>query len=106
MKVPATQPLRTNSPRHLPQVAVVVCLLLVPGLAGCRSDASQQDAYIRDLRMHEQQIYELQDYMTEYQELLRQQRKENAKLRDQLAQRAAPSGDALLDDEVPERSLL
>jgi hypothetical protein len=54
---------------------------------GCRNDGSQQDAYIRDLRMHEQQIYELQDYMTEYQELLRQQRKENAKLREQLAAR-------------------
>lgn len=106
MKVPASQPLRTISPRQLPLAVVAVCLL-VPGLAGCRSDASQQDAYIRDLRMHEQQIYELQDYMTEYQELLRQQRKENAKLREQLAERTAPpGGDTPPQDEVPERSLL
>ncbi len=71
---------------------------------GCRNDGSQQDAYIRDLRMHEQQIYELQDYMTEYQELLRQQRKENAKLREQLAARTNQVEDT--PDNGAGRSLL
>lgn len=78
--------------------------MLVLVAVGCRNDGSQQDAYIRDLRMHEQQIYELQDYMTEYQELLRQQRKENARLREQLAARTNQIDDPADDDAG--RSLL
>ena len=82
-------------------------LLLLGGVAsGCRHDGSQQDAYIRDLRMHEQQIYELQDYMTEYQELLRQQRKENAKLREQLASRQSEGAGSRTTEEEAGRSLL
>jgi len=61
-----------------------VCALTL--LVGCQNDQSQRDAYIRELRMQEDQIYEIQDYMTEYQELLRQQRCENEKLREQLSQ--------------------
>lgn len=48
--------------------------------------------------MQEDQIYEIQDYMTEYQELLRQQRCENEKLRERLAEFSAsdsPASDRL-----------
>jgi hypothetical protein len=84
-------------------------MLVVPLLAGCRNDASQRDAYIRELRMHEDQIYELQDHMNEYQCLLREQRKENARLRQQLAGeegKTAKDADDETQDDNSERSLL
>ena len=87
----------------------MVCLLATV-LVGCRHDASQRDAYIRELRMQEDEIYELEDYMTEYQHLLREQRKENAKLREKLKNQGstgADEDDGLLEDEdAAGRSLL
>lgn len=91
------------SSARLQRTALVVCWCAV-SLVGCRNNASQRDAYIRDLRMHEDQIYELQDYMTEYQFLLREQRKENARLRKQLAEQS--SDDTVIEVEVDEESLL
>lgn len=82
--------------------ATMWCVVL---LVGCRNDASQRDAYLRDLRLHEDRIYELQDYMSEYQYLLRQQRIENAKLRKQLSE-AAETDAELVEDDLEERSLL
>ncbi len=81
-------------------------------MAGCRNQASQREAYIRDLRLHEDRIYELQDYMTEYQELLCEQRKENAKLRKQLAEQGGTedkrevSDAAAADEDDPGESSL
>lgn len=49
--------------------------------------------------MQEDQIYEIQDYMTEYQELLRQERCKNRKLLDQLAMQSAASP-AATDDSI------
>ena len=88
-----------------------LCLLAVglycSTLVGCRNDASQRDAYIRDLRMQEDQIYELQDYMTEYQHLLRQQRMENTRLRERLGAKSdVVDKTDTVDDDLGERSLL
>ncbi len=92
----------THIARLVTITATMWCIVL---LVGCRNDASQRDAYLRDLRMHEDQIYELQDYMTEYQYLLRQQRIENAKLRKQLSE-ASEAETELIEDDLEERSLL
>ena len=81
MKAGFDQSVRAASARQ----AVLLVGLMAAALTGCRHDASQRDAYIRELRMQEDEIYELQDYMSEYQHLLREQRRENAQLRAQLA---------------------
>lgn len=103
MKVSSAQPARWSAST----LATRLCLVaMAASMLGCRNNASQRDAYIRDLRMQEDQIYELQDYMTEYQELLRQQRKENHRLRQRLEKQStgADGDDAQQDDD--ERSLL
>lgn len=89
-------------------IARTVVLLLVATSVGCRNNAAQRDAYIRELRMQEDQIYELQDYMNEYQQLLCEQRKENARLRAQLAGDKRPPESADDRDETDDngRSLL
>ncbi len=97
----------------------LLALLSLFMATGCQKDVSQRDAYIRELRMQEDQIYELQDYMTEYQELLRRKRRENSRLQEQLASQSttAPShrsaseegGERIdddIDDDTDERSLL
>ncbi|MGI9456040.1 MAG: hypothetical protein ACR2NU_05725 [Aeoliella sp.] len=120
MKVSSAQPVRAcasslaglpHAPRLTYHMAVRVGILFVAVAAiGCRNDGSQRDAYIRELRMHEDQIYELQDYMTEYQELLRRQRRENSRLREQLAMESTsvPTAESTDDeeDDFEERSLL
>ncbi|QDU59049.1 DUF536 domain-containing protein [Aeoliella mucimassa] len=84
--------------------------LLAVALVGCRNNPTQQDAYIRELRMQEDQIYELQDNMEQYQQLLREQRQENAKLREQIDKGAPADSDASddpdEDSDEGERSLL
>jgi hypothetical protein len=52
-------------------------------LAGCQS-TSQSDLIAREMRMQEDKIYALQDYLSEYQQLLCQYRQENEALREQL----------------------
>jgi hypothetical protein len=64
-------------------IAMLACVFV--GAAGCRNNTSNQDAYIRELRLHEDHIYELQANVSEYQELLRCQRLENQRLRERLA---------------------
>lgn len=81
MKLSSCQLVRARACALACRLAMGLLLLATPG---CRNDASMRDAYIRELRMHENQIYELKDYMAEYQELLRRERHENAKLRQQL----------------------
>lgn len=63
--------------------AVVATLLPI---AGCQTDNSQRDLIARDRRMQEDQVYAMQDYVRQYQNLVCQYRSENASLRRQLAQ--------------------
>lgn len=87
--------------------ASILMLLAVVASSGCRNDASQRDAYIRELRLHEDRIYELQGNMSEYQQLLRCQRMENAKLREKLESGEKLEAELLEDEaEAAEESLL
>ena len=53
-------------------------------VVGCQNN-SQRDLMARDRRMQEDQIYALQDYITQYQQLLCRYRSENCELKRQLA---------------------
>jgi len=53
--------------------------------AGCQTGA-QHDLIVRELRKQEDQIYAMEDYLTQYQQLVCQYRAENAALRRQLAE--------------------
>ncbi len=59
--------------------------LSIAFLAGCQNN-SERDLIARDRRMQEDQIYALQDYITQYQRLLCQYRSENASLKRQLSE--------------------
>ncbi|MEX2169814.1 MAG: hypothetical protein WD851_10925 [Pirellulales bacterium] len=66
--------------------ANVVALVLALGAlfsVGCRS-RSERDLVERELRMQEDQVYALEDYVAEYQEIVRRCRCENVELRRQL----------------------
>jgi hypothetical protein len=52
--------------------------------AGCQSGA-QQDLVARELRLQEDKIYAMEDYLTQYQQLVCKYRSENAALRRRLA---------------------
>jgi len=52
--------------------------------AGCQTGA-QQDLVARELRMQEDQIYAMEDYLSQYQQLVCKYRSENAALRRRLA---------------------
>jgi hypothetical protein len=54
-------------------------------VAGCQSNA-QQDLVARELRMQEDQIYAMEDYLAEYQKLICKYRMENAALRQRLGE--------------------
>jgi hypothetical protein len=73
----------TNRPR-VPTLIALGWLAVWPLMAGCQSGA-QQDLIARELRMHEDQIYAMEDYLTQYQQLVCKYRSENAALRKQLA---------------------
>lgn len=89
------------------RTALVATLLSCVAATGCRNDASQRDAYIREIRLHEDQIYELQDCVNEYQAIVRQQRLENRRLRDELGDDGVPEAKRIGDPDRPaERSLL
>jgi outer membrane murein-binding lipoprotein Lpp len=63
------------------------CAVVAPLLvAGCQSNA-QFDQAARELRMQEDQLYAMEDYVTQYQQLLCKYRSENAALKRQLAER-------------------
>ncbi|HJQ82274.1 MAG TPA: hypothetical protein VJ828_20090, partial [Lacipirellulaceae bacterium] len=73
----------TNRPRLLTLIALG-WLSVLPFVAGCQSGA-QQDLVARELRMHEDQIYAMEDYITQYQQLVCKYRSENAALRRRIA---------------------
>jgi hypothetical protein len=77
-------------------LALFGAALGAPLIAGCQSNA-QQDLVAREMRMQEDQIYALEDYLAEYQQLLCKMRAENAALRQQLAD------DDGIDEELPQR---
>jgi len=60
-------------------------LILAASLVGCRSGV-ERDVVQRELRQQEDQIYALEDYLQEYQQLLCDARAENAALKRQLVQ--------------------
>jgi outer membrane murein-binding lipoprotein Lpp len=99
-------------------ILALCCAIVAPLLVvGCQSSA-QFDQAARELRMQEDQLYAMEDYVTQYQQLLCKYRSENAALRRQLAERGitpktAPSNDRSLvtppstngpDIEVPSNS--
>ena len=80
MKVFAAKVVRTHSAANA--VALVLALSAIFS-TGCRS-RSERDLVERELRMHEDQVYALEDYVAEYQEIVRRIRCENMELRRQL----------------------
>jgi hypothetical protein len=64
--------------------ALFLAALAPPFVVGCRSSA-QQDLVAREMRMQEDQIYALEDYVAQYQQLICQIRAENAALKQELA---------------------
>lgn len=65
-----------------------ICVLIacaVALLAGCQSNV-ERDVVEREMRQQEDQIYALQDYLSEYQQLLCNARAENAQLKRQMVQ--------------------
>jgi hypothetical protein len=60
-------------------------VLLLGAIGGCQNN-SQADFIARDRRMREDQIYALQDYIQQYQQLVCQYRSENAALRRQVSE--------------------
>lgn len=69
----------------LPRAAFCGVALLVTVVVGCQS-GGQHDIVVRELRMQEDQLYALENYLAQYQQLVRQYRSENASLRRQLAE--------------------
>jgi hypothetical protein len=67
-------------------LAICALILSVTILAGCRG-AAQTDIIQREMRQQEDEIYVMQDYVTQYQQMLCNARRENAWLRRQLAER-------------------
>jgi hypothetical protein len=61
-------------------------MLVPPLVAGCQSNV-QHDLVARELRMQEDQIYAMEDYLAQYQQLVCKYRAENAALRRQLGER-------------------
>jgi hypothetical protein len=82
MKVFAANMVRTHFAAHAARI--VLALVVITGL-GCRS-RSERDLVERELRMHEDQVYALQDYLSEYQSIVQRLRCENLELKQQLAQ--------------------
>jgi hypothetical protein len=63
----------------------IAAALSVAVIAGCQNN-SERDLIARDRRLQEDQIFALQDYITQYQRLLCQYRTENASLKRQMAE--------------------
>jgi hypothetical protein len=69
--------------------AAATCAAIASLLSGCQSGA-QSDQVARELRMQEDQLYAMEDYLEQYQKLVCKYRAENAALKQQLAE----NGDA------------
>src|SRR5690606_19873361 len=78
---------------------LVLALVILLGL-GCRS-RSERDLVERELRMHEDQIYALEDYLEEYPEIVRRCRCENQELKRELEQLRASSPDTPTQKSTP-----
>jgi hypothetical protein len=75
-----------------PTIRVTFCLALAL-LAGCKSGV-ERDVVQREMRQQEDQIYAMQDYISEYQQLLCDARSENASLKRQMAKGQFREGSA------------
>jgi hypothetical protein len=81
---------RSHTPRSFRAVAArplgraLGLALALAAVGGCQSN-SERDLIARERRMQEDQIYALQDYVTQYQQLLCRYRQENSALRQQMA---------------------
>jgi hypothetical protein len=73
----------TRSPRAL-LACLSAPLFALLAVAGCANN-SERDIIARDRRMQEDQVYAMQDYVQQYQDLVCRYRSENASLRRQLA---------------------
>jgi hypothetical protein len=95
-----------NSVRARASIAGGVALCLV--LAGCRGAQLERDVYQRELRLQEDEIYRLEDYLGEYQTMVRQVRCENAELKKRLdeLETASLSTPSAASDEDDDESLL
>lgn len=80
MKVFAAKLVRN---RFAANAAKLVLALVAMLNLGCRS-RSERDLVERELRMHEDQVYMLEDYLAEYQEIVRRCRCENRELQQEL----------------------
>ena len=74
---------------NLTRLALAGLLLSLTAMltAGCRS-GGENDLVARELRMQEDQLYAMEDYLTQYQQLLRKCRAENASLKCELDERS------------------
>ncbi len=95
-----------RSVRARASIAGGVALCLV--LAGCRGAQLERDVYQRELRLQEDEIYKLEDYLGEYQQMVRQVRCENAELKKRLdeLETASLSTPSAASDEADDESLL
>jgi hypothetical protein len=77
---------RSRSKRFVrPSAVATYCAALVSMfVAGCQSNA-QYDQVARELRMQEDELYAMEDYVAQYQQLVCKYRTENAALKRQLA---------------------
>lgn len=83
-------------------LALSAALVGWPLVCGCQSGA-QSDLVARELRMQEDQIYAMEDYLGQYQRLLRQCRAENAALRQQV--QTGRGADESVGPAFPERDM-
>ena len=90
---------RSSTKRPFLKPAALGWVVLCPSLlAGCQSGA-QQDLIARELRLQEDQLYAMEDYLTQYQQLVCKYRSENAALRRRLADDYYDEDDK--EDELP-----
>lgn len=76
------EPLHAIACRRSTLLAVVASLACLS--VGCRS-GSERDLVARELRMQEDQLYAMEEYLAQYQGLLRQARAENRQLKRQIS---------------------
>jgi hypothetical protein len=82
------------------RLATTVALAALVGIVGCRNNAAQSDLIQREMRHQEDQIYALQDYLAEYQQLLCEARAENEALRKQSVRGQFRDGSPKSDDDT------
>lgn len=97
-----------RSPRLRPRASALLCLppaaCCLLAATGCNNGRQlQSDLYQRELRLQEDEIYRLEDYIEEYQAIIRGYRCEVAELRSQLGGlRSAPAEEVVPLEADPE----